>query len=85
MKLLMILPNLVLIAVSGINLSNEFSNTQSNNFAIMVLHLSVLIICVTFVALIVKSMFKIVVTEDTGYAENSAEYEELGMRHTIQL
>ena len=86
MKLLIILPNLVLIAVSGINLSNELFNTQqATNLAVMVLHFSVLILCITFVALIVKSMFKVIVTEDNSYVENNAEYEELNMRHTIQL
>jgi len=83
MKLLMILPNLVLIAVSGINLSNELSSDQvSKNLAVMVLHLSVLIMCLVFVALIVKSMFKIVVTEDHSYAENTNEYEELNLSHS---
>jgi hypothetical protein len=86
MKLLIILPNLVLIAISGINLSNELSNTQqATNLAVMVLHFSVLIMCITFVALIIRSMFKVVATEDNSYAENTAEYEELDMRHTIQL
>lgn len=86
MKLLIILPNLVLIAISGINLSNELSNTsQAANLAIIVLHFSVLILCITFVALIVRSMFKVVIKEDSDYLENTAEYEELNMRHTIQL
>lgn len=83
MKLLMILPNLVLIAISGINLSNELSADQvSKNLAIIVLHTSVLVMCMVFVALIIKSMFKIVEAEDHSYAENTNEYEELNLRHT---
>jgi hypothetical protein len=86
MKLLIILPNLLLIAISGINLFNELSVAQMNkNLSVIVLHASVLIMCVVFVALIVKSMFKVVEVEDTGYVENTPEYEELGLRHTIQL
>lgn len=66
MKLLMLLPNLVLIAVSGVNLSNELSgSTLNNNLAIIVLHLSVLVLCLVFVALIVKSMFSIKYIEIT--------------------
>ena len=85
MKLLLILPNLVLIAVSGINLANELSAAQLNkNLAVIVLHVCVLIMCLVFVALIVKSMFKIVAVEDTSYVENN-EYEEINLRHTIQL
>lgn len=86
MKLLLILPNLVLIAISGFNLSNELSNVQiAKNLSVIVLHLSVLIMCVVFVALIVKSMFKVVETEDHSYAQNTSEYEEINLRHTIRL
>ncbi len=86
MKLLLIVPNLVLIAISGINLSNELSDVQvDKNFSVIVLHLSVLVMCVVFVALLVKSMFKIVVAEDHNYAETTNEYEEISLRNTIRL
>jgi hypothetical protein len=85
MKLLLILPNLLLIAISGINLANELSAAQLNkNLAVIVLHGCVLIMCLAFIALIVKSMFRIVETEDTSYVENN-EYEEINLRHTVQL
>jgi hypothetical protein len=85
MKLLLILPNLLLIAVSGINLANELSATQLNkNLAVIALHGCVLIMCLVFVALIVKSMFRIVEIEHTSYAEDNG-YEEINLRHTIRL
>ena len=58
----MLLPNLVLIAISGINLYNEFQ-LQNANFAVGILHLTVLVMCLTFVFLIIKSMFKVKYTE----------------------
>lgn len=64
MKLLLILPNLVLIAVSGINLYNELNTGRLNNLAITVLHFSVLIMCLVFVGLIIRSMFKVVDTTE---------------------
>ena len=83
MKLLMLLPNLVLIAVSGVNLANEFAkNTMVNNLAVIVLHLSVLIMCIVFVALIVKSMFKVKYTEmpEQDVIETTDSYEEYKFR-----
>lgn len=86
MKLLIILPNLLLIAISGINLFNELSVAQMNkNLSVIVLHASVLVMCVVFVALVVKSMFKVVEVEDTGYAESTPEYKQLSLRHTVHL
>lgn len=62
MKLLMLLPNLVLMAISGINLYNEFQLPNAN-LAVALLHVAVLVMCLTFVSLIVKSMFKVKYTE----------------------
>ena len=84
MKLLMLLPNVVLIAISGINLSNEFSGQSLNsNLAIIVLHLSVLAMCLVFSAIIIKSMFKITYTEVIEIqAEGHTAYNELDLQHT---
>ena len=76
MKLLMLLPNLVLIAVSGFNISNEYTTQGANNFAVMVLHASVLIMCLVFVSLIVRSMFTIVEVEDTREYETADDHSE---------
>lgn len=84
MKLLMLLPNVVLIAISGINLSNEFSGQSLNsNLAIIVLHLSVLAMCLVFSAIIIKSIFKIRYTEVTEtQLEGQSSYNELELQHT---
>ena len=62
MKLLMLLPNIVLMAISGINLYNEFQLSNAN-LAVAVLHFAVMVMCLTFVTLIVKSMFRVKYTE----------------------
>jgi hypothetical protein len=62
MKLLMLLPNIVLMAISGINLYNEFQLPNAN-LAVAVLHFAVMVMCLTFVTLIVKSMFRVECTE----------------------
>ncbi len=64
MKLLMLLPNFILIAISGFNISNEVYNEGLNNLAVLVLHASVLLLCTVFVALIIKSMFQVVEIEE---------------------
>lgn len=79
MKLLMLFPNFVLMAISGINLYNEF-RLPTANLAIAVLHVAVLVICLTFVSLIVKSMFTIRYTE---VAED--ETQEIREPKVIQL
>lgn len=84
MKLLMLVPNLVLIAVSGVNLSNELSGeTLTNSLAIIVLHLSVLVMCLVFSGLIVKSMFKIRYVEmPETQSDEHTSYDELDLQHT---
>ena len=82
MKLLMLLPNLVLIAVSGLNISNEFTTQGANNLAVMVLHASVLIMCMVFVSLIVKSMFAVIEVEESIDYETADEHSELTMSRT---
>jgi len=64
MKLLMLLLNFILIAISGFNISNEVSSEGANNLAVIVLHTSVLLMCTVFVALIIKSMFQVVEIEE---------------------
>lgn len=82
MKLLMLLPNFVLMAISGINLYNEF-RLPTANLAIAVLHVAVLVICLTFVCLIVKSMFTIRYTEVTeDETQEMREPKVIQLQHT---
>jgi len=62
MKLLILLPNVVLMAISGINLYNEFQIPNAS-LAVAILHIAVFVLCLTFVSLILKSMFTIKYTE----------------------
>ncbi|WP_146185906.1 hypothetical protein [Flavobacterium album] len=76
MRLLLLLPNFALLAISGYNLS-----AGNNNLAVTLLHLMVMALCITFVALIVKSMFAIKYVE-VPETENNEAYEALDLQHS---
>lgn len=66
MKLLLLLPVLALMAISGYNLYNELTaDAVTGSLAIIVLHGAVTAMCVCFTALIVRSMFTIRYVEKT--------------------
>ncbi|TRW23579.1 hypothetical protein FMM05_13030 [Flavobacterium zepuense] len=56
MKLILLLPNIALFAISFFNLNDT---TSQPNIAVTLLHLFVMLICLTFTGLIVRSMFTI--------------------------
>jgi len=56
MKLILLLPNIALFAISFYNLNDT---TAQPNVAVTLLHLLVMLICLTFTGLIVRSMFSI--------------------------
>lgn len=79
MRLLLLLPNFVLMAISGYNLTgNTMLNNESNYFPYTLLHLLVMLICLVFVVIIVKSVFTITYNEtdetlpESGNALNTA-------------
>lgn len=76
MRLLLLLPILALLAVSGFNLS-----AGNNSFAVVVLHLVIMALCVTFIAMIVKSMFTIRYVE-MPEKESKQAYEGLDLQHS---
>lgn len=76
MRLLLLLPNFALLTISGYNLS-----AGNNNLAVTLLHLMVMALCLTFSALIVKSMFAIKYVEITD-TENQEAYEEMNLQHS---
>ncbi len=60
MRLLLLLPNFVLMAISGYNLTaNTMLNNETNFFPYTLLHLLVMLICLVFVVMIVRSAFTI--------------------------
>jgi len=54
MKLILLLPNIALFAISFFNLNDT---TAQPNIAVTLLHLFVMLICLTFTGLIIRSMF----------------------------
>ncbi len=61
MKLLLLVPNFILMLISGYNLSENtiVSSADSNYITFNFLHVLVLAVCTLFVVLIVRSMFKV--------------------------
>ncbi|WP_294823125.1 hypothetical protein [uncultured Flavobacterium sp.] len=76
MRLLLMLPLLALLAVSGFNLS-----AGSNNLAVIALHLIVMVICIAVIAMIVKSIFRIKYIE-MPEKESEQAYESLDLQHS---
>ena len=84
MKLLLLLPVLALMAVSGYNLYNELAiDAVPGNLAIIVLHTAVTAMCLFFTGLIIRSMFTIKYVERERPVLNHAQdYEELTLQQS---
>ncbi len=76
MRLLLLLPIFALLAVSGYNLS-----AGNNNLAVIVLHLSVMAVCITLISLVIKSIFAVKYTE-MPETEGNQPYETLDLQHS---
>ncbi|MCW4467463.1 hypothetical protein OGH69_00650 [Flavobacterium sp. MFBS3-15] len=76
MRLLLLLPILALMSVSGFNLS-----AGNNSFAVVVLHLLVMAMCIIFIAMIVKSMFTVKYVE-MPEKETRKAYEGMDLQHS---
>ena len=82
MKLILLIPNIILMVIAGYNLANDLNVASPNYLLIKMVHLSVLIITVVFMALIIKSMFTVKyidipeeeITEDTEYNEYELQH-----------
>lgn len=75
MKLILLIPTAVLMAISGYNLSLEFAKSGEPNYLIFkMLHLTVFLISLISAVAIIRSMFKI------KYAE-TAKNEDI-QQHT---
>ena len=85
MRMLLLLPNFVLLAISGYNLYN---NVTTGNFvgslAVNLLKLLVMALCFVFTAIIVKSMFtvKYIANPDATIAEDDI-YKNIVLRHSL--
>ncbi|WP_417365634.1 hypothetical protein [Flavobacterium beibuense] len=64
MKLILLIPTAVLMAISGYNLSLEFTKSGEPNYLIFkMLHLTVFLISLISAVAIIRSMFKIKYSE----------------------
>ena len=80
MRLLLLLPNFVLIAISGYNLFGRgVWINESNQLVFTLLHLLVMALCMVFITLIVKSVFKVTYIEVPEISEQ--EDESYGTLH----
>jgi len=58
MRLLLLLPNIIFIIISGYNLWSEFNTETPDYLTYKVLHATVFISCSVFSFLIIKSIYK---------------------------
>ena len=85
MKLLLLLPVLALMAISGYNLYNELTaDAVTGSLAIIVLHGAVTAMCLFFAGLIIRSMFTIKYVERTErlVLNHAQDYEELTLQQS---
>lgn len=82
MKIVLLIPTVVLMAISGYNLSIEFAKTGEPNYLIFkALHLTVLLISIICAGAIIRSMFKIKYVEIPERKEEE-NYNELELQHS---
>lgn len=84
MRLLLLIPNLLLLVISGYNLANDFTVQGDPHYlTFKILHLLVMGMCITFISLIVRSLFRVTAI---AMNENSTEavetYEDLNLQHS---
>ena len=85
MKLLLLLPVLALMAISGYNLYNELTaDAVTGSLAIIVLHGAVTAMCLFFAGLIIRSMFTIKYVERTErqVLNRTQNYQELTLQQS---
>ncbi len=84
MKLLLLIPNFVLMAIAGYNLANEFEkNAEPNYLLFKLLHAAVLLITIVFAYIIVKSMFTIRYMEVQQQLQpEDMEYNKMEIQHS---
>jgi len=82
MKLMLLVPNFILMAIAGYNLFNEFTKTDEPNYLLFkILHCIVLGLSICFTIAIIRSMFTIRYVE-VPQKQPEAEYNELELQHS---
>ncbi|WP_128389299.1 hypothetical protein [Flavobacterium cerinum] len=84
MRLLLLLPNLLLLAISGHNLSVDFFNPETKaGIVVTLMHLFVMALCLLFIGLIIKSLFSIkYIEEPENSSEQEKKYGEFNLQHS---
>lgn len=83
MKLLLLIPNFILLAISGYNLSIDFFNPEmKGSIVVTLLHLVVMAVCLIFIALIIKSIFVIKYIELPEQTQDTQRYQEINLQHS---
>lgn len=68
MRLLLLIPNLILLVISFYNLANDVAWKNGPNYlSFTVLHVLVMLMCLLFITLILKSVFRL------NYVEGNEE------------
>ena len=85
MKLLLLLPVLALMAISGFNLYSELNtDAMPGNLAVIVLHTAVTVMCLCFAGVLVRSMFTIryVEEQERPVLRHAENYEDLTLQQS---
>ncbi|RZJ75678.1 MAG: hypothetical protein EOO45_04815 [Flavobacterium sp.] len=84
MRLLLLIPNLLLLAISGYNLANDFTVQGDPHYlTFKILHVLVMAMCITFISLIVRSLLRVTaIAETESSVETDENYEELNLQHS---
>lgn len=85
MKLLLLLPNIAVLAIAVYNVINGSGPQNTFNFPVLIIHFIVMAMCITFIALIIKSLFKVTYVQHEESAlftadDNSISFGEVRLR-----
>jgi hypothetical protein len=76
MRLLLLLPNVVLMIISGYNLADELSWKDEPNYLVFkILHILVMLLCLSLSGMIIRSVFSF--SKSEGSSENAEVFESI--------
>lgn len=76
MKLLLLLPNITVLAISVYNVMHGSGTQNQLIFPVLIIHFIVMAMCITIIALILKSMFKVQPVQQQQPVLIPVEYNE---------
>ena len=82
MKLVLLIPTFILMAISGYNLSVEFAKAPEPNYLLFkAIHLTVLLMSIVCAGAIIKSMFAIRYVEVKRQKRIKQSYNDIELQH----